>query len=55
MKTKVDRINFISNDDLVNGFLINMNIRTEIVSMFIKSKNPIDQIYENYHLNYTYY
>lgn len=55
LKTEVDRINFISNNDLVNGFLINMDIRTEIVSMFIKSKNPIDTIYETYHLNYAYY
>lgn len=55
LKTEVDRINFISNDDLVNGFSIDMDIRTEIVSIFIKSKNPIDQIYENYHLNYAYY
>ena len=55
LKTEVDRINFISNNDLVNGFSINMDIRAEIVSIFIKSKNPIDQIYENYHLNYSYY
>lgn len=55
LKTEVDRINFISNDDLINGFSINMNIRTEIALTFVKSKNPIDEIYETYHLNYIYY
>ena len=55
LKTEVDRINFISNNDLVNGFSINIDIRTEIVSMFIKSKNPIDEIYKKYHLNYACY